>query len=72
MFISKAPHMSTVYRISIDTKDAPQHPIVYTRKVRACKTVKGAERQMERITNEVLADWKQYESQIRRYTIELV
>ena len=60
------------YKIEIDTVDAPQHPIIYFRKARRCTTAKGADRQHNRIVNEVVNDWRQYSQQIRRYTISRV
>ena len=60
------------YKVEIDTIDAPQHPIVYFRKARRCKTAKGADRQHNRIVNETVNDWRQFSQQIRRYTISRV
>ena len=60
------------YKVEIDTVDAPQHPIVYFRKARRCKTAKGADRQHNRIVNETVNDWRQFSQQIRRYTISCV
>jgi len=37
------------YRIEIDMPETPQHPIVYFRKERRCKTAKGMERQHNRM-----------------------
>ena len=63
---------STVfYKVEIDTKDAVQ-PIIYFRKAKRCKTAKGADRQHNRIVNEVVNDWRQYSQQIRRYTVSRV
>ena len=59
------------YKVEIDTKDAVQ-PIVYFRKAKRCKTAKGADRQHNRIVNEVVNDWHQYSQQIQRYTISRV
>ena len=59
------------YKIEIDTKDAVQ-PIVYFRKEGKCKTAKGMERQHNRIVNEVIEDWRQFDSQIKRFTISRV
>ena len=59
------------YKVEIDTKDAVQ-PIIYFRKAKRCKTAKGADRQHERIVNEVINDWRQYSQQIQRYTISRV
>jgi hypothetical protein len=58
-------------KVEIDTKDAVQ-PIVYFRKCRRCKTAKGADRQHNRIVNEVVNDWRQFSSQVRLYTISRV
>ena len=60
------------YKVEIDAIDAPQHPIVYFRKARRCKTAKGADRQHNRIVNETVNDWRQFSQQIRRYTISRV
>ena len=59
------------YKVEIDTKDSVQ-PIIYFRKCKRCKTAKGADRQHNRIVNEVVNDWRQYSQQIRRYTISRV
>ena len=59
------------YKVEIDTKDAVQ-PIIYFRKCKRCSTAKGADRQHNRIVNEVVNDWRQFSSQIRRYTISRV
>ena len=60
------------YKIEIDTVDAPQHPIVYLRKCGKCTTAKGMDRQHNRIVNETVEAWRQFEGQIRRYTISRV
>ena len=60
------------YKVEIDTHEAPLQPIVYFRKCRRCKTAKGADRQHNRIVNEVVNDWRQYSQQICRYTISRV
>ena len=60
------------YRVEIETIDSPQHPIVFFRKERKCKTAKGADRQHERIVNETVDQWRQFSQQIRRYTISRV
>ena len=63
---------STVfYKVEIDTKDAVQ-PIIYFRKCGKCTTAKGMERQHERIVNETIDAWRQFSSQIQRYTISRV
>ena len=59
------------YKVEIDTKDAVQ-PIVYLRKCGKCKTAKGMDRQHNRIVNETVDAWRQFEGQIRRYTISRV
>lgn len=59
------------YKIEIDTKDAVQ-PIVYFRKCGECTTAKGMDRQHNRIVNETVDAWRQFEGQIRRYTISRV
>ena len=60
------------YKVEIDTIDAPQHPIIYFRKERKCKTAKGMDRQHNRIVNETVEAWREYGSQIRRYTVSRV
>ena len=60
------------YKVEIDTHEAPLQPIIYFRKCRCCKTAKGADRQHNRIVNEVVNDWRQFSSQVRRYTISRV
>ena len=59
------------YKVEIDTKDAVQ-PIIYFRKAKRCQTSKGADRQHNRIVNEVVNDWRQFSQQIQRYTISRV
>ena len=59
------------YKIEIDTKDSVQ-PIVYFRKCGKCTTAKGMDRQHNRIVNETVEAWRQFEGQIRRYTISRV
>ena len=59
------------YKVEIDTKDAVQ-PIIYFRKCKRCTTAKGADRQHDRIVNEVVNDWRQFSQQIRRYTVSRV
>ena len=59
------------YKVEIDTKDAVQ-PIIYFRKAKRCKTAKGADRQHNRIVNETVDAWRQFSSQIRRYTVSRV
>ena len=60
------------YKIEIDTHEAPQHPIVYFRKTGKCTTAKGMDRQHDRIVMETVEAWRQFEGQIRRYTISRV
>ena len=59
------------YKVEIDTKDSVQ-PIIYFRKCKRCKTAKGADRQHDRIVNEVVNDWRQFSQQILRYTVSRV
>ena len=59
------------YKVEIDTKDSVQ-PIIYFRKAKRCKTSKGADRQHNRIVNETVNDWRQFSSQILRYTVSRV
>ena len=59
------------YKVEIDTKDAVQ-PIIYFRKCRKCNTAKGMDRQHNRIVNETVDAWRQFSSQITRYTISRV
>jgi len=59
------------YKVEIDTKDAVQ-PIIYFRKAKRCKTAKGADRQHNRIVNETVDAWRQFDGQIRRYTVSRV
>ena len=59
------------YKVEIDTKDSVQ-PIIYFRKAKRCKTAKGADRQHNRIVNETVNDWRQFSSQIMRYTVSRV
>ena len=60
------------YKIEIDTVESPQHPIIYFRKEGKCKTAKGMDRQHNRIVNETVEAWRQFEGQIARYTISRV
>ena len=59
------------YKVEIDTKDSVL-PIIYFRKARRCTTAKGADRQHNRIVNETVDAWRQFSSQITRYTISRV
>ena len=59
------------YKVEIDTKDAVQ-PIIYFRKANRCKTAKGADRQHNRIVNETVDAWRQFDGQILRYTVSRV
>ena len=60
------------YKVEIDTIDAPLQPIIYFRKAKRCPTAKGADRQHNRMVNETVDAWRQFEGQIRRYTISRV
>ena len=60
------------YKVSIDTVDAPQHPIIYFRKCGKCTTQSGMDRQHNRIVMETVEAWRPYSQQIRRYTISRV
>ena len=60
------------YKIEIDTKDAPEHPIVYFRKCGKCTTANGADRQHDRIVMETIDAWRQFSHQVQRYTISRV
>ena len=64
-------NINVFYKVEIDTKDAVQ-PIVYFRKAKRCKTANGADRQHNRIVNETVDAWRQFSSQICRYTISRV
>ena len=64
-------NINVFYKVQIDTKDSVQ-PIIYFRKAKRCKTAKGADRQHNRIVNETVNDWRQFSSQIRRYTVARV
>ena len=46
-------------------------PIIYFRKAKRCTTA-GADRQHNRMVNETVDAWRQFEGQIRRYTISRV
>jgi len=59
------------YKVEIDTKDAVQ-PIIYFRRAKRCKTAKGADRQHNRMVNETVNDWRQFDGQITRYTVSRV
>jgi len=58
------------YRIEIDFPESPQHPIVYFRKERKCKTAKGMDRQHNRMVNESCDQWRAYN--FRRLTVSRV
>ena len=60
------------YKIEIDTHEAPLHPIIYFRKERQCKTVHGRDRQHNRMVNEAVDAWRQYDQQFRRLTVSRV
>ena len=57
------------YEIKIELIETPRHPITYFREERKCKTVKGAQRQAERIVSETIEAWRQLSPQIRCYSI---
>ena len=59
------------YKVEIDTKDAVQ-PIIYFRSAKRCKTAKGADRQHNRMVNETVEAWRQFDGQILRYTVSRV
>ena len=59
------------YKVEIDTKDSVI-PIIYFRKAKRCKTAKGADRQHNRIVNETVDEWRQFDGQITRYTVSRV
>jgi hypothetical protein len=61
---------SSFYRVEIDFPESPQHPIVYFRKERKCKTHKGMERQHDRVVNESCDHWREYN--FRRLTVSRV
>ena len=58
------------YRIEIDFTETPEHPIVFFRKERKCKTAKGMERQHNRMVNETCDAWRQYD--FKRLTVSRV
>ena len=58
------------YQISVQFPENPQHPIEYFRKAKKCKTVKGMDRQMNRIINEACDAWR--EMNFRRLTVSRV
>ena len=60
------------YKIEIDTVEAPQQPIVYFRKEGKCTTAKGTDRQHNRVVNETVEAWRQFDGQISRYTVSRV
>lgn len=64
------PH--NIYKIEIDLKESPQQPIIYFRKERKCKTSKGHDRQHERIVNEAVNDWRQFDQQWSLLTVSRV
>ena len=59
------------YKIEIDMPET-EIPIVYFRKVKRCTTAKGMDRQHNRIVNETVDAWRQFDGQITRYTISRV
>jgi len=72
MPMPKPVQKDVFYKIEIDTHEAPLHPITYFRKAKRCTTAKGADRQHNRIVNETIDAWRQFDGQIRRYTISRV
>lgn len=60
----------SLYRVEVDFAESPQHPIVYYRKCRKCKTAKGMDRQHNRIVNEACDDWR--DMNFRRLTVSRV
>ena len=59
------------YKVEIETKDSAI-PIVYFRKCGKCTTAKGMDRQHNRVVNETVDAWRQFDGQITRYTISRV
>ena len=59
------------YKVEIDTFESPQHPIIYFRKCKRCKTARGADRQHNRMVNEAVEAWRPFSQQIRSYTVSL-
>ena len=57
-------------KYEIDFPESPQHPIVYFRKERKCKTAKGMDRQHNRMVNEACDSWRDYG--FRRLTVSRV
>lgn len=60
------------YKVEIEVKESPDHPIIFFRKERKCKTAKGMDRQHNRVVNETVEQWRQYDGQISRYTVSRV
>lgn len=58
------------YKVEVDFPESPQHPIIYFRKCRKCKTAKGMDRQHNRMVNESCDQWRDY--QFRRLTVSRV
>ena len=58
------------YKIVVNPKASPQHPITYFRKCGKCTTAKGMERQMDRIVQEACDAWRNYE--IRSFVVSRV
>lgn len=48
------------YRVELDFPETPEHPVIYYRKCRRCKTAKGMDRQHNRMVNEAVDDWRSY------------
>ena len=60
------------YKVEIEIKESPEHPIIFFRKERKCKTAKGMDRQHNRVVNETVDQWRRYDQQIKRYTVSRV
>lgn len=60
------------YKVEIEIKESPEHPIIFFRKERKCKTTKGMDRQHNRVVNETVDQWRLYDGQIKRYTVSRV
>jgi len=60
------------YKVEIDLYESPEHPIIYFRKAKRCKTAKGADRQANRMVNEAVEAWRPFSQQIMRYTVSRV
>ena len=60
------------YKVEIDTFESPEHPIIYFRKCKRCKTTKGADRQHNRMVSETIDAWRPFSQKISRYTVSRV